>query len=321
MNLTPSVRKHKVISLLLKAAILILSFWYIIYKLQDVGTSEAFDFISVLKSGNLLFIVLTFLLMFLNWALEGLKWKILIAPLETISFLNALKSVFAGVTVSIFMPNRVGEFAGRIFFLEKADKVEATLKNFVGSTIQMLMTLFLGLAGIYIVIGFSGGNWSPSELVNLNTLKWCIASVLVIAAILLVANFFRGRFSPQIQSYFKAIFSIKRSTFYAVFLLSLLRYFVFLFQYYLILEAFGVSPGLVYAFSLIAVTFLITSIIPSFALTEIVTRGAVAASLFQLVGANTPLIVVASTLLWIINLAIPALIGSVFIWKLKFFKS
>ena len=84
----------------------------------------------------------------------------------------------------------------------------------------------------------------------------------------------------------------------------------------------GVAIEPVQAFILIAITFFITSVIPTFALTEIVVRSAVAVYIFGILDPAQPLLIAsASLLLWIINLAIPALIGSVFIGKLQFFKT
>ena len=74
-------------------------------------------------------------------------------------------------------------------------------------------------------------------------------------------------------------------------------------------------------FSLIALTFFVTSAIPTFALTEIAVRSGVAIYFFGTISlAHTP-ILAASLFLWIVNLAIPALVGMAFVNKLKFFKS
>jgi len=317
MNAAPNNRAYKGISLLIKAGILIFSFVYISSTLLTAFSDSR----QGIRHANIPLLMITGVLLFVNWGLEALKWKLLIAPLETISFSVALKSVFAGVTVSIFMPNRIGEFAGRIFFLEKADKVEATLKNFVGGFMQFCITLLLGIPAFFIAIRLSGNDLKASGLLNVKAAEIVFLVLLAGCITLIFLNKIRARFSPAIQSYFKAIFDTDRNTFVIAFLLSFVRYCVFIFQYYLVLVAFGVQPGMFISLMIIAIAFLITSVIPSFALTEVVTRGAVAVSLFHLftdvaVGG----VVVASLLVWIINLAIPALIGSAFIWKLKFFK-
>ena len=69
------------------------------------------------------FFPLTFLavllLMPVNWMLEGLKWKLAAGQQVKLSFGNAMRGVLAGVTIGTATPNRIGEFAGRIF-MEKA---------------------------------------------------------------------------------------------------------------------------------------------------------------------------------------------------------
>lgn len=307
-------RTYKVISLLLKAVILILSLWYIGDKLNGPEGVHVFE---NLEHANPFLLFIAFLLMFLNWGLEALKWMLLIAPLEKITFFTALRSVFAGVTVSIFMPNRIGEFAGRIFFLEKADKVEATLRNFIGSAAQLLMTLAIGIWGIFYAVQRSGGYLGILDAVNLRFIQIMLVALGLGIVVLLLLNKARTRFSARIQSYFKALFDITGSDLMIVLLLSFIRYCVFLFQYYLVMKAFGVQDELPALAAVIAIAFLITSAIPSFALTEVVTRGAVLTSLFAF---SDPWAVIASSLvIWIINLGMPAMIGSAFIWKLKFF--
>jgi uncharacterized membrane protein YbhN (UPF0104 family) len=259
--------------------------------------------------------------MFLNWGIEAFKWKILISGLEQITFGKALKSVFAGVTVSIFMPNRIGEFAGRIFFLDKADKVEATLKNFIGSFFQLAVTVIMGMISIIFAIKISEGYFRVSDIFNPVYLIIAPVFLLTLFLILFFLNRIRHHFNDRIQSYFKAIFNNGFQEIMPVLVLSLLRYLVFLFQFYLVLMAFGIDLEFYIAVILIALTFLISSVIPTFAFTEVLTRGAVASSVFQLVGQNSAVIITASLVVWIINLAIPAIIGSVFISKLKFFKA
>ncbi|MCW3085077.1 MAG: hypothetical protein JWP12_2443 [Bacteroidetes bacterium] len=319
MNAAPTNRAYKVISLLIKAGILILSFWYVFYKLKS--TTAQVDFTSVLKQSDLTLLIVTFCLMFVNWGLEALKWKLLIAPLENITFFTAFKSVFAGVTVSIFMPNRIGEFAGRIFFLEKAGKVEATLKNFAGSIVQLCITIIAGVSAFFIF--FRSGNKTGVPIAIQPSLI-AVFFLMAVIALLLLLNLlykYRARFSIKIQSYLNAVYNISGKELALIFILSLLRYLVFLFQYYLVLRALHVDVDVVTGGMLIAIVFLITSVIPSFALTEVVTRGAVAVTLFAGVTTNETGVIAASFIVWVINLAIPALAGSLFIGKMKFFKS
>jgi hypothetical protein len=69
-----------------------------------------------------------------------------------------------------------------------------------------------------------------------------------------------------------------------------------------------------------ALTFLSMSVIPTIALTEIGVRGSVAIYFFGFLSENVIGIMTAAFTLWIINLVIPALIGTLFVYQLKFFR-
>jgi len=195
--------------------------------------------------------------------------------------------------------------------------VQATLKNFIGAALQFLVTLLAGLLASWIFVK-QQRTAIFSENISLAVAFLFVLMFIVIVA-LIVMNRYRQRFSARVRSYFDALTSVPPLLLAGIFLLSALRYSVFLFQYYLVLIALGVHAGFFVSLLLIAITFLVTSALPSFALTEVVTRGAVASGFFAFVIPDTAGVVAASLLVWIINLAIPALIGSIFTWQLKFF--
>lgn len=273
------------------------------------------------KEANKSYIFIVALLMFINWSIEALKWQYLIRSLEKISFVNSLIAVFSGVTVSIFMPNRVGEFAGRIFYLEKADKVSATLKNFLGSLIQLSITLIAGVIAVYA--GTLNNVFDLSDLISSRNDYWLLLIVVLILLLiaLILLRKFKHLLSGKFRYYLDVFNDITFSDGMYVFFLSTIRYVVFLFQYYLLLLAFGVEIEFGLAFCLIAMNFFVQSFIPSFALTEVFTRGATAVYLFAGFSTDSTVILAVSFLLWLINLAVPAVLGAVFVWRMKFFKS
>jgi len=258
--------------------------------------------------------------MFVNWGLEAFKWKLLIRSLEPVSYLTSIQSIFAGVTISIFTPSRLGEFVGRIFFLEKADKIQATLKSFIGSIMQLLVTVIAGIAA-YMVLDIYYRNYFGSQ----QFISFQNAAILVFCSVLLIALAVwiyskRNKQFINYKKYIEAFTDYPPSELLAIFGLSLLRYLIFSLQYYMILQFFGVNAGITILFSLIALTFFVTSVIPTFSLTEIAVRSATAIYFFGTISIDSTAIIAASLLLWIINLAIPALIGSVCVLRLKLFK-
>jgi uncharacterized membrane protein YbhN (UPF0104 family) len=309
---------YKVISLFIKAVILLLSIVYIFNKL--VVANELNFLVQELKISKLSYVVLVFVLMFVNWGLEAWKWQYLLKPLERISFIKSLQSVFSGVTVSIFMPNRIGEFAGRIFYLEKADKIKATIKNFIGSISQLTVTLVFGLAAIAFAYYQNVLRLDEIELVKKN--YWWILMLLVLFLIgcFFLLKFYGAKFFGTKANYLEAFYDVNYKQWLYVFVLSMLRYIVFLMQFYILLMAFDIPVAFQTAVTVIALLFFVSSFIPSFATTEVITRGATAVYLFNLANVDTSLVVIVSLLLWIINLAIPALLGGLFVWKMKFFK-
>jgi hypothetical protein len=75
------------------------------------------------------------------------------------------------------------------------------------------------------------------------------------------------------------------------------------------------------AFWLITVLYLILAVVPTIALAEVGLRGQVSLELFGFFSSNKLAIIAASTGIWLINLIIPALIGSLLILSIKIFKN
>src|SRR5688572_15775179 len=94
--------------------------------------------------------------MFLNWGLEAKKWQLLISPLEKFSFLKAYKSVLAGCSITMLTPNRIGEYGGRIVYVQQQYRLRAITLTILGSISQFLVTIVMGTLGIIVLKYFSG---------------------------------------------------------------------------------------------------------------------------------------------------------------------
>ncbi len=314
MKLIFSKGSYKVISLFIKATILLLSFLYIYFKLNNTSINSLTEVL--LKTSNFTFLVICLILMLVNWGIEALKWKTLIAKIEKISFEKSIKSVFTGITISIFTPNRVGEFAGRIFYLQKSDKITATIISFIGSIAQLIITIVAGILAFFIAAQYS---------FSFNTIfstTWIIIIVAVVIFLLLSLLFLykKRKKLKKLQKHIEVVSSFSKKIIAYIFLLSAIRYIVFSLQYFIVLLIFDINIGLDTSLILISLVFFVSSAIPTFAITEIAVRGATAVYFFSFVSDNTSAIISSSLLLWIINIALPSVIGSFFIWGLKFFK-
>ena len=320
----------KTLGFLLKITIVVFALYFLYQQLTSKKAIEGFDiaFIKQTILENQSLVVLVFLMMFFNWLVEAIKWKFLIAKIEKVSMLTSLRAVFSGITVSVFTPNRIGEYGGRVFCLEKADRMQGVLITVLGSMAQLLTTIFFGSMGILFL-----NNYIP-ELQELYqemeyTFPLMLFMLLLLNILLLLLFHNISVISNLMDKYgwlskykkYKEVFTFYNTQELAfVFLFSIIRYAIFTTQFFILLNLFGVDIS--YFDSIILTMFMlfVISIIPTIAISEIGIRGSVSVYLFGLVSANTLGILSATFVLWVINLLLPAIIGAFFVFTLKFFR-
>jgi hypothetical protein len=94
---------------------------------------------------------------------------------------------------------------------------------------------------------------------------------------------------------------------------------VFSFQYYLIIHLLIPVIPVFQMMMLVFVFFFVQSALPSLDLLDIGVRSGAATLLFVHVTNQSLAIIAAVSSIWLINLIIPAILGSVFVFKLNFF--
>ena len=268
--------------------------------------------------------ILAFILVSLNIYLEAIKWKYQIKPIENISNWKSFLSIFTGMTAGMFFPNRMGNFLGRIFMLEKGDRIKAAMVTIVGGMAQMIATVSIGLiAAIFYV---------KKYLVII-----CFVSVLVIITLLLIyfnihlLKYFQilipKKFKEKTEEYLEVFTLYKKTELLKILIVSFVRYFLYTFQFVLLIWAFGVPLSYFNAMIPISLTYLAMMIVPFITITEIAVRGSVSIMIFEkwLIMNNINhsfgmMVFSASSMLWIFNIAIPAIIGLFLTYRLKFFR-
>jgi len=327
---------YKIYGFVIKASIIILAFWFIYRRLfvkENLDNTirsfkDDFNQPSFIKA-----ILLVIGLMIVNWSLETIKWKYLIRKIENVSFVKAFIAILSGVTVSIFTPNRVGEFAGRVFVLEKADRWEGVLITMIGSVSQLFITIIAGsIAFIFFANEYIDINNSPEYYFYGLVL---IIFILIIILLLLFFNVFVltnfiNRLPGKLKkiSHYGRIFSLYSNLELSIVLgLSLARFIVFITQFFLLLHLFKIAIPYNEAIILISMIYLVMAAIPTIALTELGVRGSVSLYFISLYftahnpsGQSDVGIIAASSMLWIINLVIPSIVGAIFVFRLKFFR-
>ena len=272
------------------------------------------------------------LLVFLNWGIEARKWQVLVKNLQVISFVTAFKAVLSGLTLSLNTPNRIGEYGGRILYIDEGNRLSAISLSIAGGISQLIITLTMGCGGLLFLI-LQESNISSMGL-SVFWLKIFSLQLLLIASCFITACLILFYFRLSwITLFLEKIPWLNRFTRYMVVLeqfrakvllrlisLSLFRYMVFVIQYILLLQVFEVNIYWADAFWLISTLFLVLAIVPSFAIADLGIRGKFSIELLNLYSPNTIGIIGTTFGIWLINLFIPALVGSLLIFGARIFK-
>jgi len=314
-------RRKKTISILIKLTIISISWTFVINKLfnsSDISEFKNYLTDNSLKNFHLLLFIL--ILMILNWSLETTKWQYLMSRIEKVSFLRAFKAVWTGVTVGTATPNRIGEFGGRIIFLKSENRSKAVVLTLFGDLSQMIITLVVGIAGLFILTGL----YLPVNhfFYNQNILLFSVATLLITISLIFYFNvnhilrkFSKIKFSSNWLKKYIPDSTINIPDKILSLLLSLLRYFVFCFQFYLALKFFNIEIDLIQSFAAISAMYLAIHTIPTYIFVEIGVRLSFAIIFIGLFTDNLIAISLSSLLIYLINIVIPIIFGSIFLMK------
>lgn len=313
---------------MIKLLITALMAWVLYYQ---IFAKENIDqiwetFLKTLRSQPLGWLMAVIFLMPINWIFETCKWRLLIQGFEQLSFKKSLSAVFAGVTFSILTPNRIGEYGGRVLFVKPENNWKAVVATLVGSYSQLLAILSLGILGFAVFVSR-----------HLELESYIFRSVLFLSFTLVLIMLFCfynidviipiARKIPHLYKLKKFVKNVNVLRSYDTQLLNkallfaFLRYMVYSLQYYLVLRYFGIEINLLTGFSGIATIFLFQTSIPLPPLMGLVARGELAIFIWTHFSANEISILAATFVLWIINIIVPALIGTIFIGNVNILKS
>jgi uncharacterized membrane protein YbhN (UPF0104 family) len=281
-------------------------------------------------------VFLVVVMMLVNWGIEALKWKTLIAKIEKVSLFRSFQAVLSGISVSFFTPNRVGELFARAYVLEKASHIEGILITILGSISQLLITILTGTVALVL---FNPARFYDIPLFT-GYLYYSLIVLIVILDLILIYLYFNASYLAVLREklfrirlkkfrrFFQVFARFHRKDLGVVILLSLARYIVFSTQYWLMLRIFSVPVPFSAGIVIISLVFFIQTLIPTIALTELGFRGAAAIYFFGLYFTNagdfsdeySAGVLAASTFLWLLNLVVPAITGTFFLYRLKFFR-
>ena len=276
-------------------------------------------------SYKIIYLIAAIFLIAVNWGMEAWKWMISVKTIYPIQFLLAFKAVLSGVSFSVTMPNRVGEYLGRIMYLPEGNRLKTISVTLVGSFAQLLITVLMGTIGLVIL--------KSSLLIEFSQLQtwypFIVGALLVCSCIMLFIYFnvsaavklFHRRIKSRKYIFLvEALQSFHSKILFQLLILSFFRYVVFIIQYALVFYLFEVNVSVETIAAVMSVVFLTMAIIPSIAIVEVWIRGEINIKLMALFSVNVLGIGFASVTVWFINLILPAVFGSLLLVNLKVFK-
>ncbi len=273
---------------------------------------------------------LTIALCLANWGIESLKWQQLVKPVQRVPFFKAFQAVMSGVAMSLFMPNRSGEYIGRVLYMDEGNRLLSIPLTIIGSISQNVVTIVAGCAGLFFLwndVASSGilRNRFPAAWVD--NLMYLMLACAVLILVFYYNLSLLARILEKIPFIKKYSFFIQKVEDFhwldltRILMLSFLRYVVFTAQYLLLLDVFKVAVPAAEGIAAVAVMFLLLSAVPTPPLAELGLRGHLGKELFGLFSNNYLGIICMTGSIWFINIIVPAIAGTVFILGVRIFKA
>ncbi len=286
------------------------SFYYVVTKLvaEQLAVNKVFSLLNASSFGFILALVMV--LMVFNWLIEAKKWQILAQNITNISFSNALKAILAGVSLDAVLPFGAGALSSKLLSLKGVNKKQLIAPVVVSQGTQSFWTVAFGLIGLSQLASYI--NLYP--IYNYPTYYLLFVSLGVVAIIVLIRIFKNSLFEFIINS----IKKIPLNTWSVVALLSMVRYLLFLIQLMLISIYLAPEVPVITLLGCITWMFFAKTIVPKPGhLGALGIRGASIVFFLNLAGYASSEVVLASIILWMINLAIPSLVGLYFMKDLN----
>ena len=232
-------------------------------------------------------------LLILNYTIEAIKWKSVIASTNTFNTIQALRAVLVGQAFSFFTPARSGDYVGRTLFLAPGTKLKGITQMAWASYAQIIMTICFGCFALFWNLPF------------LPWLKW----VAPIGAIIALFLFF---YNQPLKGWLSKInlLQIDTALKWRLLALAMARYSVYLMQYNWAAEMLSIPVGWVdLSIAIMALLFFL-SMIPAISLTDLVIRGQLFLLLMAPFYQNDIMLIALTTLIWIVNFLIPSILGA-----------
>ena len=304
--------------------------WGIVKQVSSIAEwrNQFFSIAQLVKQQGVGLVLLAIVLMLIQWAIEAVKWRELFAGICRIKWQDAFLAVFSGLAISLLTPNRTGEFAGRIIYLSAHHRLQGTAYTMVSNLAQLVVTLCAGSLALLFQDGLVDATLEPFGLASVRRILDWLAPIMTIVTLVIyfkgtnvLGKLWKVRFLGRFRNQICAIDSLSFQTLFRVLFWSMLRYLIFIVQYWVLLMITNRDISFANLSILLAIMFLWLAIIPTFSIAELGLRWQFALLLFAPLAADKLGILFAVTAVWFINFILAAALGTIAVSFYKPFAS
>ena len=296
--------------LLIKLLIVSGAFYFVYNQLASNDKLDWAQFLVLFKKNHsVIGISFILLLSVLNRYFEILKWQNLVSNLKSITIGEATKQVLAALTAGIFTPSGVGEYAGKALFFDKSETRKVIFLNLICNEIQMILTVIIGIVGL---LYFN----TQYHVITTRTVAILFAILTLVFIVLFSVKKIKIK-GYSIEKLIHKINEIPKHIHQKNIFLGVCRYLVFSHQYYFLFLAFDVDLPYLTLMSAVTSVYFLASSLPSFQFLDFAVKGSVAVYFFGILEVNEWIVIFISTLMWFLNVVLPAIIGSYCVLNFK----
>lgn len=279
--------------------------------------------IEAFRGSHSLMILAALVLIFLNFSAEAIKWQRLVNRIEPTGYPKALAGVLTSLAMAVTTPGRIGDFVTRGMILEPKNRFAGSGHTFLYILAQMVVTVALGLLGAAFYLP-SHWEFLRGETQNLNIPILIAAGIgLLLITLFFILDKLTGflqniKWLKKIYPFLIAVegVSVKDKTFLLI--LSILKFFTYIGQYYLLLLFFGVSLEFWSGMAAISLIYMIMHFLLVPTIGDLGVRGSLSILILEPFTTDVPAIVFATFAAWIINIMLPSLIGLLMLKRIRF---
>ncbi len=302
------LKVHKLLPILISAIVL----YFCVRHVDAIMLEEMMSCISSTKTSyHRLALFIAFFLFIAHPVLEALKWQSLLGNIMTTSFQDAWRMTMRGMSSALMMPNKSGDFIGKLYAIPKSERAKAFVLSSVGNLLQLAQTLVWGLVAMIWYIVYAPSVLKSIKLHSSQTL-FLLISILILSFVIfyIVKKYFsHTSWYKKGQEGLHAFRLLSSSQVLFVTLLSGLRYFIFISQYALIFYALGAELSWLQVFIAQSAIYFCLAFLPHTLLMDIALRAPLSLFFYAFFGVSEGHILLAAYSIYFLNILLPALSG------------